>query len=461
MENKHKNNLNDQNGGNNQFKVAMVTLGCDKNTVDSEEMLGILSARGYQLTELPEDADAAVVNTCCFIGDALEESINTLFEIAGYKKEHGLKYLIAAGCMAERYKEEVQKEIPEVDAFIGTTGFTKIADVLDQLRAGEESVAVFPDVNRLTEESPRRITNRPYTDYLKIAEGCDKKCTYCAIPKFRGNYRSVPMERLIRTAENLAKEGVRELILVAQETTVYGVDLYGEKKLAELLRKLAAIEDLEWIRLLYCYPEEINDDLIQVMKEEPKVLHYIDMPLQHTEDRMLQRMGRRLTKKALYDLVEKLRREIPDITLRTTLITGFPGETEEEHQAVLETLDALEFDRLGVFPYSQEEGTVAAEMPDQIPEEIKLRYRDEIMELQQEISLEKNESLVGSKMDVMIEGYIPEDDVYVARSYRDAPDVDGMVFLDADREYLSGTIVPVTITGAAEYDLMAQADQEE
>ncbi len=438
------------------FKVALISLGCDKNTVDSEEMLGILASRGYQLVELPEDADAAVVNTCCFIGDAMEESINTLFEVAAYKQESGLKYLIAAGCLAERYKDEIRKEIPEVDAFLGTTGFTKIADVLDQLRAGEEQIAVFPDVNRLTEESPRKIMNRPYTDYLKIAEGCDKKCTYCAIPKFRGNYRSVPMERLVKTAEHLVEEGVRELILVAQETTVYGVDLYGEKKLPELLRRLAKIEDLQWIRLLYCYPEEISDELIRTMKEEPKVLHYIDMPLQHTEDRVLQRMGRRLTKASLYELVDRLRQEIPDITLRTTLITGFPGETEEEHKALMETLDQLEFDRLGVFTYSREEGTIAADMPDQIPEETKIRYRDEIMELQQEISLDKNESLVGNTMDVMIEGYIPEDDVYVARSYRDAPEVDGMVFLNADREYMSGTILPVRITGAAEYDLVAE-----
>ena len=438
------------------FKVALVTLGCDKNTVDSEEMLGILSAKGYQLAELPEDAEAAIVNTCCFIGDALEESIQTLFEVASCKKEHHLQYLIATGCMSERYKEEIVKEIPEVDAFLGTTGFPAIAEVLDRLRAGEKSISYFPDVNLLTEESPRRITNRPYTEYLKIAEGCDKKCTYCAIPHFRGSYRSVPMNRLVKTARELVNDGVRELILVAQETTVYGVDLYGEKKLPELLHRLAEIEDLAWIRILYCYPEEIDDALIEAIATEPKVLHYIDMPLQHTEDRVLQRMGRRLTKKGLFSLVDRLRTRIPDITLRTTLITGFPGETEEEHAAVLETLDTLEFDRVGVFTYSREEGTIAADMPDQIPEETRQRYRDEIMELQQEISLDKNVALVGSRMAVMIEGYMPEDDVYVARSYRDAPDVDGMVFLSSDRELISGTILPALITGAAEYDLTAE-----
>ncbi len=442
-------------------KVALITLGCDKNTVDSEEMLGILTERGYQLTELPEDADAVIVNTCCFIGDALEESINTIMETAALKKEGELRYLIVTGCMSERFKEQVRQEMPEVDAFIGTTGFPEIADVLDRLIAGEKEITVFPDVNRLTEESPRRITNRPYTEYLKIAEGCDKHCTYCAIPGFRGKYRSVPMNRLVKTATELVADGVTELILVAQETTVYGVDLYGEKKLPELLRRLAEIEGLQWIRLLYCYPEEINDELIDVMAEEPKVLHYIDMPLQHTESRVLQRMGRILTREGIDRLVQKLRSRIPDITMRTTLISGFPGETEEEHKALLEALDILEFDRVGVFPYSREEGTVAAGMEDQIPEETKLRYRDEIMELQQEISLEKNESLVGSRMDVIIEGYIPEDDIYVARSYRDAPDVDGMVFVESDRELISGTILPVKITGAAEYDLTAVLSEDD
>lgn len=440
----------------NDFSVALVSLGCDKNTVDGEEMLGILTAHGYQLAELPEDADAAIVNTCCFIGDALEESISTLFEIAQLKKEGHLQYLIVTGCMSERYKAQISEEIPEADAFLGTTGFTEIANVLDRLRAGERGISIFPDVNRVTEESPRQITNRPYTEYLKIAEGCDKKCTYCAIPQFRGSYRSIPMNRLVKTARVLAESGVKELILVAQETTVYGKDLYGEKKLAELLRRLAEIEDLQWIRLLYCYPEEIDDALIDVIATEPKVVPYIDMPLQHTETHVLQRMGRILTKEGLITLVEKLRSRIPDITLRTTLIAGFPGETEEEHQALLETLDRLEFDRLGVFPYSQEEGTIAAGMPDQIPQETKERYRDEIMELQQEISFDKNESLVGSTMDVLVEGYLPEEDVYVARSHRDAPDVDGMVFLSSDRELMSGIILPVRITGAAEYDLTAE-----
>ena len=453
------------------MKILFVSLGCDKNLVDSEEMLGDLTQAGYEITDDEEEAEAAVVNTCCFINDAKKESIESILELAERRTAGQLRALIVTGCLAQRYSEDILREIPEVDAVIGTTAQDTLVQTLQEVTGRREisgkeekdqALVRLNDLRRIPRTDAKRVltTANGYA-YLRIAEGCSKCCTYCVIPSIRGGYRSLPMESVIRTAGELAAQGVRELILVAQETTVYGTDLYGKKMLPELLDRLAEIDGIRWIRLLYCYPEEITPELVETIRRNPKILHYIDMPLQHTEDRMLQRMGRRLTKKALYDLVEKLRREIPDITLRTTLITGFPGETEEEHQAVLETLDALEFDRLGVFPYSQEEGTVAAEMPDQIPEEIKLRYRDEIMELQQEISLEKNESLVGSKMDVMIEGYIPEDDVYVARSYRDAPDVDGMVFLDADREYLSGTIVPVTITGAAEYDLMAQADLEE
>ncbi len=439
------------------MKIALISLGCDKNTVDSEEMLGLLSEEGYSLTDLPEEADAVIVNTCCFIGDALEESISTLFSLAELKKTGNLKYLIAAGCMSERFKDQVETELPEVDAFVGTTAFTAIAEVLKRLQKGEMRVAEFRDVNRLTEESPRLSAGgRPYIGYLKIAEGCDKRCTYCAIPSFRGRYRSVPMERLLKTAEKLAGDGVKELILVAQETTVYGKDIYGEKKLAELLSRLSEVEGIEWIRILYCYPEEIDDALIEAMARLPKVVHYIDMPLQHTEDHILQRMGRRLTRESLCRLVKKLRDRIPDITLRTTLITGFPGETEEEHKALLEALDELEFDHVGVFPYSREDGTVAAGFPDQIDEEVKLRYRDEVMELQQEISLDKNETMVGKILDVIVEGYLPEEDTYVARTYRDAPDVDGMIFFPCERELMSGTILPVRVNAADVYDLTGE-----
>ena len=440
-----------------QLHIALISLGCDKNTVDSEEMLGILSQRGYMLTEEPEEAEVIIVNTCCFIGDALEESINTLFQMAQLKKDGRLKYLIAAGCMSERFQKDAAGELPEVDAFIGTTAFTEIAEVIERLRKGETGINLFKDVNRLTEESPRiAASGQPYIGYLKIAEGCDKRCTYCAIPYFRGKYRSVPMNRLVKTAMELVDGGVRELILVAQETTVYGKDIYGEKKLPELLRRLSEIEELEWIRILYAYPEEIDDALISAIKTLPKVVHYIDMPLQHTETDILKRMGRRLSKEQVFQLVIKLREEIPDITLRTTLITGFPGETEEDHSALLEALDELEFDRLGVFPYSQEDGTPAAAFPDQIDEEVKLRYRDEIMELQQEISFDINRRQVGRELDVIVEGYIPEDEVYVGRSYRDAPGVDGFVFFPCDRELISGTILPVIIKEASEYDLTGE-----
>lgn len=443
------------------FKITMITLGCDKNTVDSEEMLGILKERGYDLTNDPEDADAAIVNTCSFINDAKKESIEAIIETAKLK-EGKLQFLIAAGCMAERYKEEIEKELPEIDAFVGTTGFTQIADVIDRLRNGEKNIKVYSDINKRTEvDAPRIITSHPYMEYLKIAEGCNKRCTYCAIPSFRGNFRSAPMERLVKTAKELALNGVKELILVAQETTLYGIDLYGEKTLHKLLRKLSEIDGIEWIRLLYCYPEEIYPELIEEMATNPKVLHYIDMPLQHTEDSVLQRMGRRVRRHDIYVIVDKLRAKMPDITIRTTFITGFPGETKEDHENLMEMINEIEFDRLGVFTYSPEEDTPAASFLDQIDEETKEIYRNEIMELQQEICYDKNQTFVGKTMDCIIEGYMPDDDVYSARTYRDAPDVDCYVFVRSDRELMSGEIVPVKITDAAEYDLIGDLCDED
>lgn len=443
------------------LNIAMITLGCDKNTVDSEEMLGLLRQKGYNLVNDIEEADCLIINTCSFINDAKEESINTIIESAKLK-EGRLKYLIAAGCLAERYKDEMAKELPEVDAFVGTTGFEDIVQVVERLEAGEEKVALFKDISKTTEvDAPRIITERPYVEYLKIAEGCDKRCTYCAIPTFRGSFRSAPMERLIKTAENLSENGVKELILVAQETTMYGVDLYGEKSLHILLRKLSEIEGIEWIRILYCYPEEIYPELIEEMASNKKVLHYIDMPLQHTEDEMLRRMGRRVRNKDIYDIVSRLRDKIPDIAIRTTFITGFPGETKEEHEDLLRTINEIEFDHVGVFTYSAEEGTAAALFSDQIDEETKEQYRNEIMELQQEISLDKNETLVGRTLDCIIEGYISDDDVYSARTYRDAPEVDGFVFVKSDSSLMSGSIVPVKITGATEYDLVGELVEEE
>ena len=436
------------------MKIYFVSLGCDKNLVDSEHMLSELQ-EDYEIVDSIEECDIAIVNTCAFIKDAKEESINTILSLAE-QKNNNIKKLVITGCLAQRYYKDLTDLIPEIDGYIGISALNNIKEDMKKIIEGEK-LYDLPDINEKQHASAKRYINPPFhTSYLKIAEGCDKRCTYCAIPQFRGTYRSIPMNRLVKTARELVSDGVRELILVAQETTVYGTDLYGEKKLPELLHRLAEIEELQWIRLLYCYPEEITDELIETIAVEPKVLSYIDMPLQHTEDHVLQRMGRRLTKEGLKNLVRRLRDRIPDIVLRTTLIAGFPGETEEEHQALMETLDELEFDRVGVFPYSKEEGTIAAEMPDQIDPEVKERYRDEIMELQQEISFDKNEALVGSNMDVLIEGYLPEEDVYVARTYRDAPDVDGLVFVSADRELISGEILHARITGAAEYDLTAE-----
>lgn len=445
------------------FNIYMASLGCDKNTADSEKMLSILSNRGYMLVNAPEEADAAVVNTCCFIQSATEESIQQLLDLAEYKKDR-LQYLIAVGCMAERFKDDMKKNLPEVDALIGTAGLDQIADVLDDLRGGKKDVDVFEDINKKFEDQgpvERVITEHPYMEYLKIAEGCDKRCTYCAIPYFKGKYRSVPMERILLEARGLVRNGVKELILVAQETTCYGVDLYGEKRLPQLLQALGRIEGLEWIRLLYCYPEAIDDELIAEMASNPKVLHYVDMPIQHTEDSVLKRMGRRIDHKGIIDVVAKMRAVMPDIAIRSTIITGFPGETQEDHANLMETLASLKLDHVGAFTYSREEGTPAFDFPDQVEEEMKESYRDDIMELQAEISNEHNENLVGKELDVLIEGYLPDDGVYMGRTYRDAPEVDSFVWVKADRELMSGSIVPVQITDHNEYDLFADLVEED
>ena len=451
--------------------VLFVSLGCDKNLVDSERMLGLLNEAGYRVAQEESEADAIVVNTCCFIHDAKEESVETILEMAEWKKKGRLKALIVTGCMAQRYQDEIQQEIPEVDAVIGTTGYTEIVPILDEILAEAEASQKEAAVEEPKEKSfvnccpsidllpasladKRVVTTGGYTAYLKIAEGCNKRCTYCIIPYIRGHYRSFPMEDLLEEARKLAEGGVKELILIAQETTVYGMDCYGRKALPELLTKLCEIEGIEWIRILYCYPEEITDELIAVMKKEKKICHYLDIPIQHSEDTILKRMGRRTNRAELVSLVEKLRKEIPDIVLRTTLITGFPGETEEEFKNMVDFVDSMEFDRLGVFPYSAEEGTKAAEMDGQITEEVKESRRDEIMALQQEISADKAASRIDDEMSVLIEGYLYEDDIYIGRTYMDAPKVDGNVFVRAEEELISGDIVPVRITGANEYDLM-------
>ena len=445
--------------------VLFISLGCDKNLVDSEKMLGLLTEKGYTMVEEEKDADAIVVNTCCFIHDAKEESIETILEMASWKEKGKCKALVAAGCLAQRYQEEIREEIPEVDAIVGTTGYTEIVKILDELLEGEgeETLTCCPSIDRLPASlsDKRVVTTGGYTAYLKIAEGCNKFCTYCIIPHIRGRYRSFPMEDLLDEAERLVKNGVRELILIAQETTVYGVDCYGRKALPELLKKLCQIDGLDWIRLLYCYPEEITDELIQVMKEEKKICHYLDIPIQHSEDSILKRMGRRTNREELVALINKLRREIPDIVLRTTLITGFPGETEEEFARMVDFVEKMKFNRLGVFTYSTEEGTKAAVMEEQVPEEVKEQRRDRIMELQQEIYSQTASRMVGKKMSVLIEGYLYEEDIYIGRTYMDAPKVDGNVFVRAEEEMISGDIVPVYITGASEYDLMGDVIYED
>lgn len=437
-------------------KILFTSLGCDKNLVDSEMMIGLLQDRGYEFTDDEQEADIVVINTCCFIGDAKEESIENILEMAELKKSGQLKALIVTGCLAQRYKEEVQKEIPEVDAILGITNINQIVDAIDEILQGKSENHIN-DINApLVYGQKRVVTTGGHFAYLKIAEGCDKHCTYCIIPKIRGDYRSVPKEVLLKEARELVASGVKELILVAQETTVYGVDLYGHKALPELLRELCAIEDLRWIRILYCYPEEITEELIQVMKEEPKICHYLDMPIQHASDAILSRMARRTSEAELREMVAKLREEIPDICLRTTLISGFPGETQEDFEKLYRFVNEMEFDRLGVFCYSPEEDTPAATMPNQVPEEVKASRRDELMELQQAVAFEKAERKVGAKMEVLIEGFLPEDDVYVGRSYMDAPSIDGMVFVYSDRELQTGDMVMVEVTDSKEYDLEAK-----
>ena len=438
------------------MNILFISLGCDKNLVDSEVMLGLLDKKGYQIVDSEEDADIIVVNTCCFIHDAKEESIQTILEMAEYKKEGKLKALIVTGCLAQRYQQEIIDEIPEVDAVLGTTSYDHIVEAVEEALAGNGHV-VLEDVDALPDVKEKRlVTTGGHYAYMKIAEGCDKHCTYCIIPKLRGNYRSVPMEKLLAEAKDLADQGVKELILVAQETTLYGKDLYGEKSLPKLLRELCKISGIRWIRILYCYPEEITDELIQVMKEEPKICHYLDLPIQHANDTILKRMGRRTSKQELIDIVQKLRKEIPDICLRTTLITGFPGETQEQHEEVMEFIDTLEFDRLGAFTYSPEEDTPAATFEDQIDEEVKEDRQADIMELQQEIAFDKAEDMIGREVLVMIEGKVADENAYVGRTYRDAPNVDGLIFINTDVELISGDFAKVKVTGALDYDLIGE-----
>ena len=456
-------------------KIYLVSLGCDKNLVDSEIMLGLLSKEGYMITNELSEADYAIVNSCCFIGDAKEESINTIIEIGELKKEGKLKGLIVTGCLAQRYQSMITDELPEADAVIGTTAYDNIVSAIAEIKAknGLPDKSLFiEDLERLAGgEEHRLVPAGEISSYIKIAEGCNKRCTYCIIPYIRGNYRSIPMETILKEAEELAKQGTKELLLVAQETTLYGVDIYGKKALPELVHELSKISGIEWIRLLYCYPEEITDEIIEAIKNEKKVCHYIDLPIQHSSDAILRRMARKTNQAELRERIAKLRKEIPDITLRTTLITGFPGETEEDFKELYNFVDEMEFDRLGVFTYSAEEGTPAAEMEGQVDEEVKIARRNEIMELQQEISAEKAEGRIGKVYEVLVEGTVPVDSVngeafasimevnedgkkvYIGRTYMDAPDVDGQVFFESDYEIMSGELVEVEIIASDEYDL--------
>ena len=438
------------------MNILFISLGCDKNLVDTEVMLGLLASRGYEMTDDEEQADIVVINTCCFIHDAKEESIQNILEMAELKKDGRIKALIVTGCLAQRYRQEILDEIPEVDEVLGTTAYDKILDAVDEALSGRHSV-ILSDLEALPlPDTKRLVTTGGHFAYLKIAEGCDKHCTYCIIPKIRGEFRSVPMERLIREAQELADQGVKELILVAQETTLYGKDLYGEKSLHRLLRELCKISGLRWIRILYCYPEEIYDDLIQTIKEEPKICNYLDLPIQHASDGILKRMGRRTSKQELVDIIGKLRSEIPDICIRTTLITGFPGETQEQHEELMDFIDEMEFERLGVFTYSPEEDTPAAVMPDQIDEEVKLDRQAELMELQQEIAFDNAQEMIGREVLVMVEGKVADENAYVGRTYRDAPNVDGLIFINTDEELLSGDFARVKVTGAVDYDLIGE-----
>ena len=437
-----------------RMKLFFVSLGCDKNLVDSEKMLSLLSGEGYSITDDEKAADVIIINTCCFIDDAAQESIDTILEMASYKKEGNLKALIVTGCLAQRYQKQILEEIPEADAVVGVSSADRIVQAIKEALADQKVQFIEDESRTPVLSASRMVTTGGHYAFLKIAEGCDKHCTYCIIPSLRGSYRSVPMEDLVKEARILVDGGVKELILVAQETTLYGTDLYGEKRLHLLVRELSKIPDLKWIRLMYCYPEEIYDELIDEIAANPKVCHYLDIPIQHCNDEILKRMGRKTNSEEIIALVTKLRDKVPDICLRTSLITGFPGESDEQHEELMDFINEMEFDRLGVFAYSQEEGTPAARMEGQIPEDVKEKRRDDLMALQQEISADLNTEKIGRELTVMVEGRNVDEDVYVCRTYADAPDVDSYLFLKTPWELMSGDFINVTVTEAGEYDLI-------
>ena len=440
------------------MNVLFVSLGCDKNLVDSEHMLGDLIDNGFTICDDEEDADIIVVNTCSFIADAMEESIQTIIDLGTYKESGKLKGLIVSGCLAQRFTEDILKDLPEVDAIIGTNSYDELVGAINTvLEKNGTKPVIKKDLVGLPRDGRRVLTTGGHYAYLKIAEGCNKRCTYCAIPYIRGNYRSVPIEQLLAEAKQLAADGVKELILVAQETTVYGIDIYDEKSLTKLLHELCKIQGIEWLRILYAYPEEITDELIQCMATESKICHYIDMPIQHCNDDILKKMGRKTNKADIMDIANRLRKAMPDISLRTTLICGFPGETEAMHEELLQFIKDMSFDRLGAFAYSREDGTVAATMENQVDEDLKHKWLDEVMLCQKDISLSNNEKYIGRTLKVFIEGKLPEDGVFIGRTYRDTPSVDGFIFVNCDTELVSGQFVDVQVTGYDEYDLIGDA----
>ncbi len=438
------------------MKVLFISLGCDKNLVDSEFMLGKLTQHKFTVTDDEQEADVIVVNTCCFIHDAKEESIQSILDMAQYRTNGSCKALIVCGCLAERYRDEILKEIPEVDAVLGTNSTEQICNAIERVLLGDKYEAYEPLTSIEKHEAKRSVSTGGHYAHLKIAEGCSKHCTYCIIPSIRGDFRSVPMEEILSQARDLAEAGVKELILVAQETTLYGIDLYGKKSLHILLNELNKIPGIYWIRLMYCYPEEIYDELIEAIRDNEKVCHYIDMPIQHINSDILKRMGRKTNREMLEEKIAALRAAIPDIAIRTTLICGFPGETPKQHEELMEFINETEFDRLGAFTYSPEENTPAATFDNQVDESVKEDWQADVMELQEEIILDKNETMVGQEILVMIEGKVADENAYVGRSYRDAPDIDGLVFVNTDTELVSGDFAKVHITGAYEYDLIGE-----
>ena len=438
------------------MKVLFISLGCDKNLVDSEFMLGKLTQHKFTVTDDEQEADVIVVNTCCFIHDAKEESIQSILDMAQYRTNGSCKALIVCGCLAERYRNEILKEIPEVDAVLGTNSTEQICNAIERVLLGDKYEAYEPLTSIEKHEAKRSVSTGGHYAHLKIAEGCSKHCTYCIIPSIRGDFRSVPMEEILSQARDLAEAGVKELILVAQETTLYGIDLYGKKSLHILLNELNKIPGIYWIRLMYCYPEEIYDELIEAIRDNEKVCHYIDMPIQHINSDILKRMGRKTNREMLEEKIAALRAAIPDIAIRTTLICGFPGETPKQHEELMEFINETEFDRLGAFTYSPEENTPAATFDNQVDESVQEDWQADVMELQEEIILDKNETMVGQEILVMIEGKVADENAYVGRSYRDAPDIDGLVFVNTDTELVSGDFAKVHITGAYEYDLIGE-----